>query len=102
VDVYGGFREVTNAEEVVSLRYQTREKSQSLQERLVAMKRVRLYENRVFQRLVDQYDLTFNHLGLLLTCFLPRGDGLIFKVKQHLKSEFGNFVVRGWPNCVNE
>jgi len=47
---------------------------QSLEEHLAAMKRVRAYENKDFQRRVDQYDFTLRHLGLLLICFPPRGD----------------------------
>ena len=63
---------------------------QSLEENLAAMKRVRTYENRDFQRRVDQYDFTLRHLGLLLTCFPPRGDEMIFRVKQHLKGDGTN------------
>ena len=77
-------------------------KMQSLEEHLAAMKRVRAYENRDFQRRVDQYDFTLNHLGLLLTCFPPRGDEMIFRVKQHLKSEFGNFAFQTWLNWVGK
>ena len=53
---------------------------QSLEEHLAAMKRVRTYENRDFQRRVDQYDFTLNHLGLLLTCFPLRGDEIILRL----------------------
>ena len=75
---------------------------QSLEEHLAAMKRVRAYENKDFQRRVDQYDFTLRHLGLLLTCFPPRGDEMIFRVKQHLKSEFGNFAFQTWLNWVGK
>jgi len=73
------------------------------EQHLEAMKRVNAYKSRhseEFDRKLDSYRFALRHIGYVLLCFLPHDEETIWRVKEALKHEFGDFGFHTWANWV--